>query len=142
MVARTTWGLALPLFRLFLLFISMFTFSGAAQKKLTESLYQLILMSNVLHSTSDSSVGAGCLVRGKPRAQREAKLPSSTTLIALSAIFFQASVHTKQKKYLLRKPHNTPKMHSRAIQSKQTTYTPILRNFLNNTHHRYSPFFT
>ena len=43
-------------------------------------------------------------------------------------------MHTKQKKILSRKPHNTPgytvepykapKMDSRAIQSKQTTYTP------------------
>ena len=35
---------------------------------------------------------------------------------------------------------NTPRMHSRAIQSKQTTYTPILRKFLNNAHHGYSHF--
>ena len=40
------------------------------------------------------------------------------------------------------KASKQPRMHSRAIQSKQTTYTPILRLFLNNAHHGYSPFFT
>ena len=30
---------------------------------------------------------------------------------------------------VVRNPHNTPRMHSRALQSKQTTYTPILRVF-------------
>ena len=40
------------------------------------------------------------------------------------------------------KASKQPRMHSRTIQSKETTHIPILRNFLNNAHHGYSPFFT
>ena len=65
--------------------------------------------------------------------------------------FFQASVHTKQKKcpenHVIHlgctiesyKASKQPRMHSRTMHTKQA---PILRNFLNNAHHGYSPFFT
>ena len=66
--------------------------------------------------------------------------PESQTFLYLKFFFFKLACTLSRIK-LSREPHNTPRMHSRAIQSKQPVLQ-FLKSFLNNAHHKNSPFFT